>query len=392
MNTAIPSGPPALTRGALRATATLRERIASGFYGTGDWLPTERALAEDLGVHRRVIRAAIDELVREGMISQKPHCRPVVGRPAETRMSTPDKEGPALPASNLIALIMWHGGGRLERAGTAQARIFWGVNDQLAEAGYHAVFLDLGRNPGAEEENALREAAHLNYAVNHGFGGVIFYPYAYRSNRTLVKWVSQHIPLITIDRVVSGVETNFVGVNNYQAMFEMTTQLLRQGHRRVAYITKNEPIHPVQDRLQGYIAAVRAAGAPQMVVSIPSTDNPEEPWRIVDAVFRLPEGERPTAAACFNDYTAVKLAEYLQRLGLSIPKDVALSGFDDIIQALPSGLGLTTVAQPYEEIGQRAAQLLLRRLDNPSIPAEFIEMPAQISLRESTPELTPGAD
>ncbi|MCW3058615.1 MAG: Bacterial regulatory protein gntR family, partial [Capsulimonas sp.] len=65
----LPNTPPALTRGSLRAVAALRERIETGFYSAGEFLPTERALAEDLRVHRRVVRAAIDELVREGMIS-----------------------------------------------------------------------------------------------------------------------------------------------------------------------------------------------------------------------------------------------------------------------------------------------------------------------------------
>ncbi|MCW3058619.1 MAG: regulatory protein LacI:Periplasmic binding protein/LacI transcriptional regulator, partial [Capsulimonas sp.] len=362
----------------------------TGFYSAGEFLPTERALAEDLRVHRRVVRAAIDELVREGMISQKPHCRPVVGQSEEETQSAaavPTRDAGALPASNLVALIMWHGGGRLERAGTSQARVFWGVNDQLAEANYHAVFLDLGRQPGSEEETAECEAAQLNYALEHGFGGVIFYPYAYRSNRDLVKRIGRRIPVVMLDRVIGGLDVNFVGVDNYSAMFEMTTHLLAQGHRRIAYITKNEPIHPVQDRLQGYIGAVRGAGAPEMVVTIPSTDNLNEPWPIVDAMFRLPVGERPTAAVCFNDYTAVNVAAHLEKLGLMVPTDVAVTGFDNIIQTLPSGLGLTTIAQPYEEIGQRAAQLLLSRHKNPLAATEFVEMPSQLIVRDSTPDL-----
>ncbi|WP_165864110.1 GntR family transcriptional regulator [Capsulimonas corticalis] len=386
--TSTTAAPPTLTRGSLRATATLRERIESGFYSTGEFLPTERALAEDLSVHRRVIRAAIDELVREGMISQKPHCRPVVGQPGEDTQATGAavaRPKSTLPSSSLVALIMWHGAGGLERAGTAQARIFWSVNDQLAEAGYHAVFLDLSRRPEGEE-TAEREAAYLHYALDHGFGGVIFYPYTYRTNRDLVKQISQRIPVVLLDRTVGGDDVNFVGVNNYQAMFEMTSHLLRQGHRRIAYVTENDPIHPVQERMHGYIEAVRGAGAAELVVTTPLGGDKDDPWPIFEAVFRLPEGERPTAAVCVNDYSALHVASRLSTLGLSVPDDVAISGFDDVVPALPGGLGLTTMAQPFEEIGVRAAQLLLRHLENPSTTAEFIELPARMTIRESTPE------
>ncbi|MEO7714680.1 MAG: GntR family transcriptional regulator [Capsulimonas sp.] len=385
----LPDAPPALTRGSLRAVAALRERIETGFYSAGEFLPTERTLAEDLRVHRRVVRAAIDELVREGMISQKPHCRPVVGQPADAAQAVgvaSTRDSSALPATNLIALILWHDGGRLERASSPQARIFWSVNDELAGAGYHAVFLDMSQRPESEDM-ATREAALLNYALDQGFGGVIFYPYTYRSNRDLVKQVSQRIPLVLLDRTINGVDASFVGVDNYQSMFEITEHLLSQGHRRIAHITENDPIHPVQERLRGYIDAVRAAGAPEMVVTTPSNNNPEESWPVVDAIFRLPMGERPTAAVCLNDYTAVHLTTHLKKLGLMIPADVAVTGFDNVIQTLPGGVGLTTMAQPFEDIGQSAAQILIRRLKNPLAPTEFIELPARLTPRASTPDL-----
>ena len=74
----------------------------------------------------------------------------------------------------------------------------------------------------------------------------------------------------------------------------------------------------------------------------------------------------------------------LQKLGLTVPGDVALAGFDDIIPTLPNGVGLTTIAQPFEEIGKMAVSLLLRRMKEPSAPIATIELPARLVVRESS--------
>ena len=94
--------------------------------------------------------------------------------------------------------------------------------------------------------------------------------------------------------------------------------------------------------------------------------------------------QRPTAAVCLNDYTAVGLSERLEYLGLSIPKDVALTGFDNIVPTLPNGMGLTTAAQPYEEIGITAVDLLMRRIKASASPPVSVELPAGLIIRASS--------
>ncbi len=262
------------------------------------------------------------------------------------------------------------------------------MNQTLEKAGYHAVFLNLGDQVGTEQENAVREAAHLRYILDQGFGGAIFYPYAYRSNRELIQQVSRHLPLCLIDRMLPGVQADFVGTENYQGMFDATTHLIRQGHRRIAYLTKSEPINPVQDRLQGYQHALNAAfytDREELVLLAPSFNGDE--WPLFDTVFRLPDGQRPTAAIGFNDYEAERTMRRLQELNLRVPHDVALVGFDDIVRMLPNGTGLTSVAQPFEDVGRTAAELFLRRLENPESEPVHIALPNHLVVRDSSPFL-----
>jgi len=372
----------------------IRAQIQSGNYKAGDWLPTERVLSEDLGVDRRTVRKAINQLVQSGLVIRRPHCRPIVA-PAEDETIEPQvriepqvseeprgREEETSSSSSFIGLLMCHGSEKNERAFNSQQRIFWGMNQALAVEGYHAVFLDV-EVLSSEKENAAREAEQLQYMLKRGFGGVVFYPYAYRSNRELVEQVAAAIPLVMIDRKIESVETDFVGINNHQAMYDVVAHLVSLGHRRIAYITKNEPIRSVQERIQGYVDAIREADLLEIVLPVPSRDAEQE-WVAVDTVFRLPKGQRPTAAVAFNDYTAMNLMRRLESMGLSVPGDVALTGFDDILPVLPNGVSLTTVAQPFEEIGRKAGELLLQRSQNRSLAPRSVELPAHLVVRESS--------
>ena len=358
----------------------LREQIVSGRYSTGDWLPAERTLAKEFGVDRRTVHLAIDRLVGSGLVIRRPHCRPIIGSPEDEAKNASRAQTPS-SKSDFVALVMWRGSGEMERTQTAQQRIFWGMNQALDEAGRHGVFMDLGEL-GSAEEIAAQEAERLRYLVEQGFGGAVFYPYAYRSNGALIEEIQQTVPFVTIDRQCAA-DTDFVGIENYGAMYDSVQHLIAQGHQRIAYITKNEPILSVQERLQGYLDAMYDAGLEDMALAIPEHTAGQR-WPAIEAVFRLPEGERPTAAAVFNDYSAVHLTERLERLGLSVPEDVAVTGFDDIVRVLPGGVGLTTVAQPYEEIGKKAVELILRRLAAPAAPLVTAKLPAPLIVRDSS--------
>jgi DNA-binding LacI/PurR family transcriptional regulator len=303
-------------------------------------------------------------------------------------LSTPPTGETVFSPSRLIALLMWHGG--FEQGATAQQQIFWGMNQALAKKGYHGLFLDLGGDMSDADQIAHREAARLRETLRHAFGGVIFYPYAYASNRELIQEVGRRVPLILVDRMVPGIQTDFIGVDNRTAMYEATRHLIEQGHQRIAYVSRAEPINTVQDRLEGYRLALRehpAAPLPEMILTTTaSTEDAwhKTPWAMFDMLFRLPDEERPTAVCCVNDYVALHVAERLTAVGLRIPQDVALVGFDNIVQVLPDGTGLTTVAQPFEEIGQAAADALLCRLSSPDLPPVHRELPTRLIVRGSS--------
>jgi DNA-binding LacI/PurR family transcriptional regulator len=357
----------------------LRRRIASGEYRDGEWLPTERELSDSLGVHRRSVRAAIEELATDGLIVVKPRCRPVVREGASTASAKSRKSYPSTAGntSRLVALLM--SSFRFKEGPTAQELIFWGMNRALGEAGYHSVFLNITEGNPSFEQIGDREAQHLQYALDNGFAGIVFYPNAYDRNRQLLIDVAQHMPVVMIDRAATGVEADFVGIDNHRAMYEATRFMIDAGHRHILYVTGSEAIGPVVERLNGH----RKALEPDMPETIIIGTGLDRPWPAFEALFRLPVGDRPTAVLCVNDVEASFVATRLTALGFDIPGDVSVIGFDNVVDLLPGGVGLTTVDQPYEQIGESAAQTLLLRLRDPSSPLTTVRIPARLVVRDS---------
>ncbi|MCC9163100.1 MAG: LacI family transcriptional regulator [Alcaligenes faecalis] len=162
-----------------------------------------------------------------------------------------------------------------------------------------------------------------------------------------------------------------VSVNGEQAMIELIGHLATQGHRRIAMVSGH--LH-VSDRAQqrscGYLKGMESAGlAPMPLLEVPFMDHPpEDPTapasteggiHLASVARLLRQADRPTAVIGSNDLIAIRCLRTAQQIGLRVPQDISIIGFDGI------GLGAelfprpATIAQPNEEIGRQCIGLLL---------------------------------
>jgi LacI family transcriptional regulator len=162
-----------------------------------------------------------------------------------------------------------------------------------------------------------------------------------------------------------------------------TEHLLAHGHRRIAAITGPRGWMASNERLNGYHAALAAAGV------MP------EPELVVESNFRLEGGRRaaarlldmadpPTAIFAFNDNVAVGTLQVAAELGLRVPEDLSVVGFDDSEQAALVSPALTTVRQPLAEMGRMAISLLTRVLDGQRVEASHVELKTRLVVRASS--------
>ena len=230
---------------------------------------------------------------------------------------------------------------------------------------------------------AEKEAECLAYARENDFAGIVLWHEGGAANVPLIREISAEMPVIAIDRRVPGVPLDFVGTDNYGGAYEATRHLIGLGHTRIAHLTRLESTAAAVERLRGYQQALADAGL---------EINPRHILLALDSGRRLDSGmvrqvfaapDRPTAVFLLADFWAPPVYAELRGLGLRVPEDVALVGFDDVIQPGLSDLELTSMAQDFEGIGRTAGECVLRRIAQPDAPPVTRVFPARLVVRRS---------
>lgn len=190
-------------------------------------------------------------------------------------------------------------------------------------------------------------------------------------------------PVVSLFRPVAGCSA--VLADDRRGGRLLAEHLLALGHRRLARLCIGA--WPHEQRALGYADALRAAGLDPAECLVPVTVDWGDPAD-VDAKLRglIEARPRVTALLAGNDHLALKMAEGCARLGLRLPEDMALAGYDDTIP-LPDGRGgnrLTTVRLPLHEAGRHAAETLIARVRDPDAPVSDHILPVELVVRSST--------
>nr|BFF17737.1 hypothetical protein GCM10025730_12580 [Promicromonospora thailandica] len=169
------------------------------------------------------------------------------------------------------------------------------------------------------------------------------------------------IPFVTLGQAPPG-GGDFVHTNDVDGARKATEHLIERGRRRIAFLGGDEGVTPTRQRLEGYQEALRAAGLPLRDDDVVCTRYTRQGGRD-GATALLDRDDRPDAIVAANDLIAFGVLDVTRSMGLRVPEDLALTGYDDIEAASLVDPPLTTVMNPAREIGRACARLLLERLD-----------------------------
>ncbi len=193
------------------------------------------------------------------------------------------------------------------------------------------------------------------------------------------------IPLVCVDRLAPGLSVDSVTVDNAGGARECTEHLLSLGHKRVGMITGPIFLQTSRERLDGYKAALTNAGLPIDPCLIREGDfRVESGYNLGREILEMPD--RPSALFISNNTMALGLLRAAEDLHLLCPKDVAIAIFDDLPFLFAFRPHLTAVSQPAYEMGRRAAELLLNRIEGREENVETISvrLKTELKIREST--------
>jgi DNA-binding LacI/PurR family transcriptional regulator len=191
---------------------------------------------------------------------------------------------------------------------------------------------------------------------------------------------------------IRGIQANLVDVDNVQGAKAAVLHLIELGHAHIVHFQGPEYSLHSQERLSGFR---RAFSESELVFSdrlvVQAGDSLENGYRtgldFFSRCLKKGKGECPTAATCYNDLVALGLIRALDELGLKVPDDVSVVGYDDLklLQYLTAASQLTSVRVPKYEVGRTAAELLHRQIEAETAgPPRKVYLHAELVVRETT--------
>jgi LacI family transcriptional regulator len=238
------------------------------------------------------------------------------------------------------------------------------------------------------EGDLEKQQSYTNILIENRVAGILFVAAGVSTELVNDLWRRQ-VPLVVVDREVPGAEVDTVLTNHVQGGRLATQHLIDLGHRRIACITGNSQVSPSFERVDGYREALEENGLIYDERLVLKGDfQYESGYKATQQMLQM--AVRPTAIFACNDLMAVGCMSAAIELGLRVPDDISVVGFDNVRLASFTNPLLTTVAQPKYEIGRLATEMLLARIANPEAKPRFVRLSTDLRLRNSTG--APAAD
>ncbi|RSK26814.1 LacI family transcriptional regulator [Bacillus sp. HMF5848] len=248
-----------------------------------------------------------------------------------------------------------------------------GINDYIGTTDYDIVLF-------STDSTKQREKTYSQLCRERRVDGVILQgiklddPY-------LEEVVESDIPCVLIDIPIKSSSVGFVTTDNVIGAYSAVNYLIGLGHKNIAMVNGHELAFVSQKRLQGYMDAHREANLPIRTSWILDGEFDEERAETV-AFELLSSNKEITAVFCASDLMALGVLKATEKLGIQVPTDLSILGYDDIILASYVKPALTTVKQDIFQMGFEAAKMIVQMLDGTQGP-KVVTLPTEIIKRNS---------
>lgn len=253
--------------------------------------------------------------------------------------------------------------------------MYEGIND-VADAN------DLTILQCSSNANATREEKIVRRLVDYGVDGLILiscgtvYPYLERIVR------DRHVPIVFLDRDPGLAGIDLVTVENRDGMYQAAKYLITLGHRQILFLAGTKGASTTKERYDGFMQAIHDSDVDASGIIFENADYGNATAYHVVRSRIMDRGNVDFTAVCAsNDEMALGAMRALAELGIDVPHDVSVIGYDDIPSA--GKAGLTTVRQPLREMGKNAMYLLMQEMRDNSMPHQKMTLSANLILRDT---------
>jgi LacI family transcriptional regulator len=225
------------------------------------------------------------------------------------------------------------------------------------------------------------EAEELAMMKSRNIAGILIVPSNVSSDHELKELRRRGVPIVMLDRTLPDLDAGEVMVENREGTRKAIDHLIEHGHRQILCVGYDSKFNSIGQRIAGYREAMTQAGLKPQLLMV-TRDSSIAP----QLIKRLRSTTRPTALFTLNNVTTTSALHVLQRENISVPRELAMIGFDDFDLASLLAVPLTAVRQPAAELGRSAARLLLDWIRFGS-HAEYLSprviLPTELVIRQS---------
>ena len=230
-------------------------------------------------------------------------------------------------------------------------------------------------------QDEKKEKLYLDILQSESIDGLIAAP-TNEHDQEVISLVKTGLPIVCVDRGLSGVDVDVVLVENKKGAFTAVDHLAKAGYKRIAYISGLPQIPSSQQREQGYLDALSANGLAIDRNLIKYGDSRHESGvKLCEELLNY--SDPPDAIFTGNNLITLGALETIHKKGLKVPGQIAIIGFDDMYWAISLNPPLTAVRQPAYEIGRRAAEQLILRINDPTRPTMSMILKTELMIRSS---------
>jgi len=345
----------------------LRRQVAQGRWDTGQKIDSEHALAERHGVSRGTIATALRELARDGLL------RSEHGRGWFVNANP-------IPRTGVIAVVFPD----LSLIHCPMPRYaLFGAQTVLEEAG-HRVWLSAMPSPSRESgKGPPSKRDWMDMLDPAQIDGVIIATREVLEERALA--LADHVPTVwlappAMPPRIGGAQPDFLG-----GAFDAAAHLVGLGHRRIGLVTVERSFTQGWEQAEGALLGMRgllASGEGELRTAEAEWNHPEHGQAVAQELLAAPD--RPTAVIAGSDELALGVWRAMQKLGLRMPEDVSVTGWNDVMAPDAFPVPMTTVAQVAERVGAAAARQLLGMIAQSGRSVQTQRVPMPFIVREST--------
>ncbi|MFJ5760905.1 GntR family transcriptional regulator [Neobacillus sp. NPDC093182] len=353
----------------------ITEWITSGKVKPGEKIYSENELVKMFGVSRHTIRQAVGDLVHEGLLYREQGAGTFCSyKPDQTREQTPSLNDKSNNTVKNIGVITTYISDYIFPS------IIKGIESHLTAQGYSLTL-------ACTDNDLEKEKQCLQTMLKRNIDGLIVEPTKSSHYNPNIKYYLEleqnNIPYLMINQYYSQLMPPHIIMNDEHGGFIAAEHLIKLSHEKILGLFKNDDLQGV-NRMQGFIHAFREHSLPlfpEMVITFTTEDQNINLLERLEKFFKT--DSRPTAIVCYNDQLAINVLNMLRRLGLRVPEDISIVGFDDSSLAVATEVKLTSITHPKMDMGIEAAKWIISAVEKKGHPPSIVYEP-ELVIRNST--------